>query len=48
MNDQGVEQLCINTIRTLSIDAVRQARNPDTLAHLSLWLLWFTLSGTGS
>ena len=40
-----LDQLCSNTIRTLSIDAVQQAI-PGIQEHPWRWRRWFTPSGT--
>ena len=55
MNNQQIEQLCVNTIRTLSIDAVQQAKSghpgtPMALAPLvyTIWNRMMNLRSAGS
>jgi transketolase len=43
MNNQQLEQLCINTIRTLSIDAVQQAKSGHPGTPMALAPLVYTL-----
>ena len=43
MTDAGVDQLCINTIRTLSIDAVQQAKSGHPGTPMALAPLVYTI-----
>ena len=43
MNHQELEQLCINTIRTLSIDAVQQAQSGHPGTPMGLAPLVYTI-----
>ena len=44
---QDIDQLCINTIRTLSMDAVQQATR-DIPEHRWRWRPWLTVCGSTS
>jgi transketolase N-terminal domain/subunit len=43
MTDQELDQLCINTIRTLSIDAVQQAKSGHPGTPMALAPLVYTI-----
>ena len=43
MADAGLDQLCINTIRTLSIDAVQQAKSGHPGTPMALAPLVYTI-----